>query len=275
MRRRLRPGAPRGRSHGALLGLCLGALAGAGPAAAAPQDHFAAGHAAALTGDGAGAAAQFVAAAEAGGLDPAVYHALGNALYRVNQPGRAAAAWRRGLRLAPRDADLAANLERVRAASPDHLDPPAGPPEALFWARLLSPREQALLGGLGLFAGLLLRLIAALRRQAELPLLGPALLGALGAGLLASALWVEAAEDTVFVVVPEVVARSALGPDGVELFSLHEAAELAVVERSGDSVLVRLPDGRKGWLPGSATLSSAPAAPFPLAAALQAPSSGL
>ena len=82
---------------------------------------------------------------------------------------------------------------------------------------------------------------------------------------------------TAFVVVPEVVARSALGPDGVELFSLHEAAELAVVERSGDSVLVRLPDARKGWLPASAVLSTAPSAPFPLGEAPgpQPASSGL
>ena len=242
--------------------LALG-LALAAPVWADPQRDFEAGHAAALTGDAAGAAARFVAAVEGGAPDPAVYHALGNALYRDRQPGRAAAAWRRGLRLAPRDPDLAANLERARVGAIDQLDPPEGPSDALFWASLLSPREMALLGSFGLSAALGLLLLALARRRPAG--LGAPLLGLVGAALLGSAFVVDAQQDTVFVVVPEVVARSALGPDGVELFSLHEAAELAVVERSGGSVLVRLPDGRKGWLPGTATLSSAPSAPFALA----------
>ena len=263
------------RAVGGALAL-LWALGGPSDAQASPQERFAAGHAAALTGDAAGAAEHFVAAAEAGGRDPAVYHALGNALYRAKQPGRAAAAWRRGLRLAPRDADLGANLERVRAASADKLDPPSGPSGAIFWAGLLSVRELALAGGLGLSAALGLLLWAQLRRRPAG--LAPVGLGLVGAVLLGSAFVIDDQQDTVFVVVPEVVARSALGPDGVELFSLHEAAELAVVERSGDSVLVRLPDARKGWLPASAVLSTAPSAPFPLAEAPAGPqpaSSGL
>jgi hypothetical protein len=269
-----RPAARPWRSAAGALSL-LWALGAPGAAQASPQERFAAGHAAALTGDADGAAAHFVAAAEAGGRDPAVYHALGNALYRAKQPGRAAAAWRRGLRLAPRDADLGANLERVRAASADKLDPPRGPSGAIFWAGLLSVRELALAGGLGLSAALGLLLWAQLRRRPAG--LAPVGLGLVGAVLLGSAFVIDDQQDTVFVVVPEVVARSALGPDGVELFSLHEAAELAVVERSGDSVLVSLPDARKGWLPASAVLSTAPSAPFPLGEAPgpQPASSGL
>jgi hypothetical protein len=62
---------------------------------------------------------------------------------------------------------------------------------------------------------------------------------------------------------PEVAARSAVGADGVELFVLHEGAEVRAAQRDFDHVLVVLPDGRRGWLPAASVGLVLPEAEFP------------
>ena len=62
----------------------------AGPA----DDAYQAGIDHARAGDHEAAADAFVQALEAGGRDPAVYHGLGNALWRQDRLGPATAAWR-------------------------------------------------------------------------------------------------------------------------------------------------------------------------------------
>ena len=81
-------------------------------------------------------------------------------------------------------------------------------------------------------------------------------------------------DASVVLVSPEVSVRSAPGPDGVELFVLHEGAEVRLVETHREHHLVALPDDRKGWVPAETTLSTDPSAPFPrlaLVTGLQAP----
>ena len=66
------------------------------------------------------------------------------------------------------------------------------------------------------------------------------------------------------VVVAEVSARSTLGPDGVDLFVLHEGAEVTVGDTAQGHTLIELSDGRKGWLSSRALISTDPVASFPL-----------
>lgn len=202
------------------------------------------------------AAAELVAALEAGGVDPAVYHALGNALYRQEHHGAAIAAWSRGLALDPGSGDLAANLERAQAQTTDRLEVPQPAYGPFFWQVWFSLRGSATLASLCITVALVL---LGLRRRRE-----SAIAAAAGGLLLVSTIVAVDATAGAVVVGEAVSVRSALGPDGVELFVLHEGAQVAVEERTPTHTLVVLPDSRKGWAPSEALISTDPEDPFPL-----------
>jgi hypothetical protein len=240
---------------------CLAPAAYAGEA----QARYEAGIAATRAGDHEGATSQLLAAVDEGGRHPAVYHALGNAFYRQDDLGRAVASWRRAAALAPRDGDIAANLQRARRECVDRLESTnAG---LFFWQRLLSPAEGAglagLLAALGLAAGALRTWRS--RRGGSTRRVGTEtiVLLVLAALLTTSTLATRGGEGGAVVIAPEASASSALGPGGVELFVLHAGAEVSVVERTDSHTLVALPDARKGWLPSAALVSAEPGAPFP------------
>ena len=216
---------------------------------------------AALDGDQAQAAALYGRALGfAGGEHPAVYHGLGNTLYRQGDIGGARCAYARGLALAPRDGDLGANLERVARAATDQLDPPPMAFGALFWTRIASGLELGVLGSALATAALSLALAARLAgRSVGVGVIGALLLALVCGG---SAALVELSPGAVVITADEVTARSARGPDGVELFRLHAGAAVQIADQAPDGVLVQLPDGRKGWVPRTATCSTKPGTPF-------------
>jgi len=232
-----------------------------GLAHAGAQDDYTAGIAALRAGEDAVAVEKLSAALAAGGQDPAVYHALGNALYRQDRLGEAMAAWRRGLVLDPGDGDLTANLERARAQTKDRLAPPAPDHGPFFWQQFLSRRLSGSLASLAATLGMVLLVgVAAGRRRLRWPAV--AALGA--AGLLAASTWQAGrAGAGATVIVDAVSAHSTPADGGVELFVLHEGAEVRLVEEdSSGAALVALSDGRKGWLPGHTIRSTMPSAPF-------------
>ena len=222
----------------------------------AQQVEYDAGIAALREGSYALASEQFVAALDAGGVDPAVYHALGNALYRREHSGAAIAAWSRGLALAPGDGDLVANLERVRGQTVNRLEPPQPSSGPFFWQAWLAQRTSAALASLGLTLALLLAGLGRYRPAA--------LAAAVGGVLIASTLLARHTAAGAVVIGESVSVRSALGPDGVELFVLHEGAQVAVEEQASAHTLVVLPDSRKGWAPSGALISTDPEDRFPL-----------
>lgn len=244
------------------------------PALASPA--FERGVEASRAGDQPAAVSAFTEALAEGAVDPAVYHGLGNALYRQEQVGPAIAAWMRGLRLSPGDADLRANLAYARARTQDRLDLPDPATGPFLWQGWLSPAAQARLAGGLATLGLSLQLVLALqaRRQGRpsprphgLLLLCIMLALFLGGGAALDARRPPAAT----VLQPQITVRSALGAEGVELFVLHEGAVVRTIERwegaeAGPpaAVLIQLPDARKGWVPASAVDLADPGSPFPL-----------
>ena len=242
-------------------------------ALAAPQERFDQGITALRAGDAPAAEAALRQSLAEGARDPAVYHGLGNALYRQGELGPAIAAWRRGLLLSPSDGDIAANLDRARRETQDRLDAPAPSTGPFFWQRSLSPRQSGLLASALATLALAVPLLSGLgKRVGSLRRVGALAdeqrwigwVALLLAALLGTSTWVAAAAPPSAVVgVPQVSVRSALGPDGVELFVLHEGAEVGVAEQTADATLVVLPDDRKGWVPALALISADPAAPFP------------
>lgn len=235
-----------------------------GLAQASPQGDYEAGVAALRAGAHPAAIAHLRDALAAGGEDPAVYHALGNALYREGQLGEAMAAWRRGLVLSPGDADLAANLARAQEQTRDRLPPPKPVVGPFFWLRWMSARTSGVLASVAATLGMLLLIGARLREpRRRLRLAAGAAL--LLAGLLSASTWqASRAARTATVVAEEVAAHSTPADSGVALFVLHEGAEVRIIEApEGGAVLVGLSDGRKGWLPPGALRSTVPGDPFP------------
>ena len=219
-------------------------------------------------GDASRAVEEFQAALEEGARHPAVYHGLGNALYRLDRKPEAAAAWRRGLALAPRDGDIAANLDLVRKSFQDRVDPPETHRPAFFWQSFLAPVETAWTAASALALALWLAVWGRLRvLRGRSPLSASARKTALSIfvlGLLLSVSTLDAIEQRrgAVVIADEVDVRSALGPSGMSLFVLHGGAEVAIEDSTATHRLLLMSDGRKGWVHADVLLSTDPAQPF-------------
>lgn len=222
-----------------------------------PQARFHEGAAAYRDGDYAEAEVAWREVLAAGAVDGHVLYDLGGALYRQGRLGHAILAWRQALVLLPREPDTKANLELARAEVRDQLEPQSHVPPLVPWQHSLALRESTALGALllGFALGAAAWLRWARRRELrELGSLRPVawLAAVLGLLLLVStALTARAlsARPAAVILVDEIAGRSAVGADGVELFVLHQGAELRALERDAGHVLVALPDGRRGWIP--------------------------
>ena len=208
---------------------------------------------------------QFLLALSEGGQDPALYHALGNTLYRQDEHGAALVAWERGLRLAPRDPDLRSNLETIRTEL--GIDSArAGRQSRLAWGRWLAPWESLLGASLMLSVGvgsLLFRRLSRNRSRRRWGWETPTTF--LIAILLAAAAWESEGLDSGHIIVGDTVTvRSTPGSQGVALFQLPPGTAITLVEQSQGQALIQEEDGRKGWVPSSTVLSCDPEEPLSL-----------
>lgn len=179
---------------------------------------------------------------------PAAQLNEGNAQLRAGRVGRAVLAYERGLLLAPRDPDLAANLDRARAERA--IPPPGGAAEHL--AGRLSVREWEAVGALAL-AALLTALAGVLARPRRHRVFSAvALAGALVGGVASVALWLGTTDAGRAVVVTDrAVARLSPFAEADPLFTLAEGQTVAVRARHG--AYLRVEDGREreGWVPAA------------------------
>jgi tetratricopeptide (TPR) repeat protein len=225
-----------------------------------PGESFEAGNAAIAAEDFPAAVEAYREALALGGIDSDVYYNLGNALYRQNEIPLAILAWRRASSLAPRDPDARANLEFARKRVRERLAVTPGRPWFAPWQAALTPLEGAWLGGLAGGAGLFLLAMRARWAGVTSPAVALLVVGALlGLGGLAAARLPKHA----VVLPPEVRATSDLG-GGVDLFTLSAGAEVVTEETAAGKTLLRLPDGRRGWVDASALGLVDPASPFPV-----------
>jgi hypothetical protein len=236
------------------------ALSGAPPEAArsrrappptSPTDRLSTANQLLTSGDAAAAARLYEALAAEGLESPALHVNLGAARVREGRRGAAVASFLRALRLDPLDADARANLATLRARGGVAV------PEPPLLARVVdrTPDGAAaaafLAGWLALFALLALRLRA--RGGARAALLAAAaaagLVAAAGAALVAAR---DAERRTPHAVVVGDGAGLRDGPEAALRPSraLREGTVVLVLERRGDAVRVRLPDGGEGFVAG-------------------------
>lgn len=208
-------------------------------------------------GDYAAAAAFFEQTAAAGEAGAALYYNLGSAYFQLGDMGRALLNYRRAQLDLPRDAALDLQIAIIRAS---RLNLPGEEADPLTLLALSSSAlTLAELAGLVLllWAGwhglLLLRgLRPAWREALFLPLSGLTVLLAAGLLLLGARLYIENARPEAVVIADSAPVMSGPGPDYLNHFQLFAAAELRVLQEQNGWLRFVLPDGRQGWVEGSA-----------------------
>jgi tetratricopeptide (TPR) repeat protein len=196
-----------------------------------------------------------------GGPAGELLYNLGNAAWRLNQPGRAILYYERARLLLPRDADLAYNLNHVRGQLRD-LTPEATDfsDMAFSWLGSLTLAEVFWFfaaANLLFWSHLALRLVT--RAEWTYSLLFLLLALWLLAGACFGIKWRQVSgDDRAVILQPEVGVLA--GPDARDtvLFKLHEGTVVRRVRSEDAWSLIRLPDGKRGWLRSDAVAAIAP-----------------
>ncbi len=195
------------------------------------------------------AAAGYEKLLQAGKESEAIYFNLGNALFKAGKIGRAISAYQQAERLAPRDPDVRANL---RFARNQVQGPTSGPERLGRWFGKLSLNEWTWLAAATVWAWLLLLTLLQWR-----PALKPALktyvvwLGALTVFCCAcfgTAFYSSRFISRAIVVAPETIARQAPIEESQNAFTLHDGAELQVLDQKDEWLQVEADSRRIGWI---------------------------
>lgn len=212
---------------------------------------------------------EFSAAAKAyeqlvqtGVRDSVLFYNLGNAYFKQGDLGRAILNYRRAARLAPRDADIRANLAVARNKTTDRIQ--GSSPAALTQLAALSERWLTLnelawlaLGSWALLAGLLIATTQLIRPAARRILrYGIAVVAVLftgSAAMLAGRIITEQNQPAAVIVAQTVDVTSGPGEQYITEFTLHSGAEVSLLETRGKWVRLSLPgNDLQGWAPTNA-----------------------
>jgi tetratricopeptide (TPR) repeat protein len=183
-----------------------------------------------------------------GPVSPAIYFNLGNALFKDGQAGRALASYRKAEQLAPRDPDIRANLQFVR----DQIQgPKLAPARWQRWLRTLTPNEWAALTSVSLWLCLISLATIQLRPTLKPTLRSVAWLGGVATVLLGGCLAVFLTLEsgrTAIVTVHDAVVRKGPFEGSPTAFTVHDGAELSVLDEKNDWLQVTTDKARIGWL---------------------------
>ncbi len=193
----------------------------------------------------------------------AIYYNLGNAYMQQGEIGRAILNYKRAQALAPRDPDIAANLALARAQTTDRFD--GGAPDdlaAIFNTAVqanLTFNQLALLT-LGLWFALGTGIIVYRQmgdgRGQHIVAIAIALSGVLfvvSAFSLGSRLYEARNFPAAVIVAEQVNVTNGPGEQYTVQFTLHDGAEVGLLEKRGQWAKLALPGGETtGWVPASA-----------------------
>ena len=194
------------------------------------------------------AAAAYETLAQSGTVSSALYYNLGNAFFKSGQLGKALAAYRNAERIAPRDPELRANLQFVRGQV---QGPTVLPGATERWLARLTVNEWATLAAVVLWLWLSLLVMVQFRPTWTQPLRGWLWFG--GVATVATCVCLAAAWSNGSARTAIVVAKDALlhngpldeAPGGI---TLHDGAELTVVDSNSGWLQVRIDSSRTGWI---------------------------
>jgi tetratricopeptide (TPR) repeat protein len=182
-----------------------------------------------------------------------IHYNLGNAFFRLKHYGKAIAAYRRALRVSPRDQDAIANLQFTREATLDKIDELRGAElwrEVLFFHYALSMSETETLFLCAYVATVALATALLFLKSRPLKWLTlVALFLALTFGASFTLRWRATANPSQAVVVTEEAGvHTGPGHNYIVSFSLHDGAELRIHALENEWRQIELADGRRGWI---------------------------
>jgi tetratricopeptide (TPR) repeat protein len=195
------------------------------------------------------AAAGYQQLVQSGRVSEALYFNWGNALFKSGHIGQAIAAYEKGEQLAPRDPDLRANLQFAR----NQVQGPTLIPDKLeTWLGRLSLNEWTW-SAVAAFWGWLLLLTFGQLRPVYKPALKPFLLW-LGVaavcvlGCFGAALYFDCGVSRALVIAPETTARQAPLDESQPAFTLHDGAQVEVLDQKDQWLQVQVDQRRTGWV---------------------------
>jgi hypothetical protein len=205
------------------------------------------------------AAAGFESLVRSGKISQAIYFNWGNALFKSGQIGRAIAAYELARRMSPRDPDLRANLQFAR----NQVQGPTLVPDKLArWTEKLSLNEWTWLAAGSFWCWLVILTLRQWRPALRIALWNHAIwLGLVTlvlCGCLSLAFYFNHLEPRVVVVVAETTGHQAPLDESPNAFTLHDGAEVLVLDQKNDWLQVRVDPRRIGWIHRDSTLSLQP-----------------
>jgi len=182
-----------------------------------------------------------------------IYYNLGNSYLKLNQYGKAIAAYRRALAASPREQDALANLHLARSLTRDEFDSPKSTEllrEVLFFHYELNRTESEIIflgaycaaAALGILS--LFRKTKGLRWAAFAAVTAAALFGV----SVFAHLYREARPSAGVVTAQEVDIHTGPGENYLTAFYLHDGAELEIHKKMDEWYQIELSDGRRGWI---------------------------
>ena len=195
------------------------------------------------------AASVYESVARSNGASPALYFNLGNAFFKSGQIGRALSAYRQAEQMAPRDPDVRANLQFSRKQA---QGPTLARSLAQRWLGKLTLNEWTLLAAAAIWLWLLLLALLQWRPELRRTLRGWVFALGIGAAFLSGCL-ANAFYENRFTRIAIVVARDATvrnGPleESSSAFTVHDGAELVVLDQKDDWLQVSADGRRVGWM---------------------------
>ncbi|MBA3869371.1 MAG: hypothetical protein H0X30_09460 [Anaerolineae bacterium] len=183
-----------------------------------------------------------------------VYFDLGNAYYQLHDLGRALLNYRQAEIYMPRDEDLRLNLARVRAQRVDGTIVEVGIAGQIagLTKDWLTTSELGWLVIIlwwlccGIVASYLWRVDW--RKRVRWAIAASVVIFLLVAALALTRLAVDSALKPAVIIDNTAAVMSGPGTDYLEIFELHAATEVRVVEKRYDWVRFQLPDLREGWI---------------------------
>jgi tetratricopeptide (TPR) repeat protein len=203
------------------------------------------------------AASAYEKLARSGETSAALYFNLGNAFFKSGQIGRAVAAYRTAEQITPRDPDLRANLQFARNQA---QGPTLSPGRWQRWLGRLTLNEWTLLAAVAVWLWLLLLAVRqwrpALKPALRTYVLSLAILAGLLCACVAATLRETRFTRTAIVITADAVVRYGPLAESPTAFTVHDGAELRVLDQKDEWLQVSAGPRRVGWLRRDQTLVS-------------------